>query len=71
MGRIVTQQLERVFVFAGNNRELGVFDDDMGGIDQFAVDLARQRRLGQPRTDRLGHGHHRDRMIEFARGTIR
>ena len=36
----------------GNNRQLGIFFDDIGGIDESSIDLAGQGGLGQSGTDR-------------------
>jgi hypothetical protein len=50
---IVPNQLERVlFVPRGDQLELGIPFERPVEVAQFAVDLGRQRRLGQPRPDR-------------------
>jgi hypothetical protein len=44
--------------------------DAVAGVDHLAVDLAGQRRLGQPGTNGCGDLRHRDRAGKIALGTV-
>jgi hypothetical protein len=47
MGGVVAQQFERGrLVFAGDDGQIGVLSDHMGGIDELTVDATGERGLG-------------------------
>ena len=45
---------QRLRIFVGEDAQLGVFLQRTGEIDQVAISFGRNRRIRQPRTDRLG-----------------
>jgi hypothetical protein len=45
----VADDLDAVGILVCHDAHRGVMVDDMGGVDQRAVDSARKRRLGKPR----------------------
>ena len=47
----MADQLQRVFVLIGDDRNLGVGIDDVGQVAHDAIDADRQRRLGQAESD--------------------
>src|SRR4029453_13368394 len=51
MRRRVTDDLEAFGVFLRDDRELRIVVDDVGSVDDLAVDLAGGRRLGEAGTD--------------------
>ena len=53
-----------VRILVGHDAERGVVIDDGRGIDQAAVDVAGQRRLGESRTDARGNVRHGHGVIE-------
>ena len=58
--RRVTDDLEGIGMLFGDDFERGIARDRKRRVDQFATDLAGERRFGKPRTDargNLGHGH--------------
>jgi hypothetical protein len=60
----VAQDLKRVGVLLGDDLERGVALDAKAGIDQLAVDLAGQGRLGQSGANRGGHVGHGNGVLE-------
>ena len=60
----MTDDLESVGILVRDDAQFGVVIDDGGGINQHAVDLAGERRLGKPGADARGHLGHADRAIE-------
>jgi len=71
MRRRVAQDLHALRILVGNDGERAVLLDAMTGVDQTAVHLASQRRLGQPGADRRRHVGNRQRLLEFPRRSIR
>src|SRR5471032_2066254 len=65
VGRRVTDDVETIGILVGHDGEVGIFFDQKGGVDQLAVDLAGQGRLGQAGADAGGHLRHGDRAVEF------
>ena len=60
MRGIVADEFESLVALAGDDRQLGIAVDRERGVDQLAVDLARQCGLGQARADiggDLGDGY--------------
>ena len=64
MRRVVAQQLQRLGVARRHDADLGVVIDDVGEVDQLAVDAQRQRRLGEARADRGGDVGAAHRFVE-------
>ena len=62
----VADDLEPVGILVGDDRELRIVIDDVGGIDQLAVDAAGERGLAQARANAARHLVHRDRVVEAA-----
>ena len=71
MGAIVAQQLQRIGMLAGDDRNLRVALDGGGEILEDAVDLDGQGRLGQARADRLGQLGARQRALERTAAAVR
>ena len=56
----VADHIQTFGIPVGDDREIGIALDQMGRVDQLAVDLAGQRRAGQSRTDvgrHVGYRH--------------
>jgi hypothetical protein len=66
----MSDQLQAIGVFVGNNGEIAVAFDQERGVDQLAVHLAGESGLGQTGADVGGHVEHGYRRIELALGTI-
>ncbi len=62
----VTQDLQRLRAFLGDDFEAGVVVDGEAGIHQLAVHFASQGGLGQAGANGGGHVLHRDGMVEGA-----
>ena len=60
----VADDLEAVGILVGDDADRGVVIDDRRGVDQAAVHLAGQRRLGEPRADAGRDLGHRDGVVE-------
>ena len=71
VGRRMADDLETVGILVGDDGQISVAVDQIGGIDQFAVDLARQRRAGEAGADAGGHLGHGHRLLVGTDGTIR
>jgi hypothetical protein len=69
--RRMADHFEALGILLGDDGELGVVAIAEGGIDQTAIDLARQRRARQTGTDRLRHFGNRDRLRELLPGPVR
>ena len=71
MGGVVAQQFERgLLVLAGDDGQLGIVIDDMGGVDEPTVDATGERGLGQTRADGGGDIMNADGLLEGALGAI-
>jgi hypothetical protein len=57
-------QTEAVRVFVGDDCDSAVLIDHKRGVDEFAVDPARERGLGQPGADRSRDLGNRYRFLE-------
>ncbi|MPN24928.1 hypothetical protein SDC9_172333 [bioreactor metagenome] len=71
VGRRVTNHLDTFGIALGDDRQIDILVDQIGGIDQNAIDLASQRGAGQTGTDAggdFGNGHC---LLVGANGTIR
>ncbi len=70
VGGVVAHQLKGVVILGGDDGEADVAIDAMAGVDQLAVNLARQRCFGQARADAGCHLGHSDRTVEIALRTV-
>ena len=70
MGGGVADNIQPLLALVGNDRQLGIVGNAMGGINQTAIHLASQSGLGQTGTDIGGNVKDRDRLGKFAAGTI-
>jgi len=70
VGGGMAQHIERVGVLVGHDLERGVAVDTEAGVDELAVDLARQRGLGQAGADRGGDLGDADGVVEFAAAAV-
>ena len=70
MGGRMTQQVEAVGVAVGDDGEVRVAVDRERGVDELAVDFARQRGFGKSRADRGGDLGDRDRRVEVFDGAV-
>ena len=64
VGTGVADDLQSFLVLGRDDLQGRVAIDGVAGVDQAAVDLAGEGRLGQARADGLGHLGHGDRVIE-------
>ncbi|MOA26688.1 hypothetical protein D3C78_1475000 [compost metagenome] len=62
----MTDDLQSLFIFRGDDLQGGVVGDQLAGVDQLAVDFARNGGLGQAGTDRSGDIGYGYRVIERA-----
>jgi len=62
----VAQDVERLRRLVGDDGEFGVVVDAEAGVDELAVDLARERGLGQAGADGGGDVGDGDGMVELA-----
>ena len=70
VGRRVADHFQAIGILVRHNRQFGILLDQIGSIDQLAIDLAGQGSLGQAGTNigrNLGHG---DRAVKLTGGTI-
>ena len=70
VGRRMADHFQAIGILVRDNRQFRVLLDQIGSIDQLAVNLARQGSLGQAGTNigrNLGHG---DRAVKLTGGTI-
>ncbi|MNT23253.1 hypothetical protein D3C72_1586660 [compost metagenome] len=70
VGRRVADHFQTIGILVRHDRQFRILLDQIGSIDQLAVDLAGQGSLGQAGTNigrNLGHG---DRAVELTGGTI-
>jgi hydrogenase maturation factor HypE len=70
MGGIVTHQLERFIIPAGDDGEFTVVFDQVRGIDKTIIDAAGHGGLDKTGTDIGGDLMYGDRFVEFTLGTI-
>ena len=66
----MTQQVEAVGVAVGDDGEVRIAVDRERGIDEFAVDFARQRGFGKSGADRGGDFGDSDRRVEVFDGAV-
>ncbi len=66
MRRRMADDVEAFGVLVGDNRHRGIAIDDLGGVDELAVDLRRERGLGETGTDRRRDVAGRNRMVVAA-----
>ena len=67
----MADDVERLRILVGDDRELRVVVDDERRVDELAVDPAGERGLGQARADTrrdFGHGHGRIEVLLAAVG---
>ena len=71
MRGVVAQQFQRLVIAAGDDRDLGIAVDDVGGVDQPAIDLAGERGFRQAGTDSGGDFHYGYGLLELAFRAVR
>ncbi len=71
MRGVVPDQLERVRILGGDDRNLGVPGDRRGQILHLAVDFDRERGLGEPGADAGGKLGARDGLLEGTDAAVR
>ena len=64
VGARVANDLQPLFILWRDDLQRGVAADDVTGVDQLAIDLARYRGLGQAGTNGCGDLGYGNRMIE-------
>ncbi len=67
----VTDDLQPLLIFWSDDLHTGIALDQITGIDQPTIYLARERRLGKPRTDGLRNLRNGHRMIERTLTAVR
>ena len=70
MGSGVTNDLEAIGVLVGDDGQLGVALDEMGGVDETPIDLAGKRGTGQTGTDGGGDLGDCHWLLETANRTV-
>ena len=70
MRRGVADDLKAVGILVGDDRELGVVLDEMGGVDKTPLDLAGKRGTGQAGADGGGNLGNRHWLFEAANRTV-
>ena len=68
--RGVADDLQSLVVLGGDDLDLGIAVDDVAGVDQATIDLARHRHLRESGADRSGDVGHRDRAGILALGVV-
>ena len=66
----VADDLDAFLVLRRDDLQAGVVVDAVTGIDELAIDLAGDGRLGQARADRSGHVLHADRIFELTDAAV-
>ena len=66
----VAQDLEAVGILAGDDGDLRVAVDQVGGVDELAVDAAGERGLREARTDARSEFRHGERLLETALAAV-
>ncbi len=70
VGARVTDDLQSLFIFRGDDLQLGIVGDQVAGIDQLAIDFAGQGGFSQACTDRRGNVGYGNGVIERALAAI-
>ncbi len=70
VGGGMTNDLQAFLIAVGDDRQLGVIFNEVGGIHLAAVHFAGQGRLGEAGADIGGHVVNRNRMVEGPLGTV-
>jgi len=66
----MADDLEPIRILVRDDRKIHVIVDDVGGIDELAVDAPGERRLAQSRANAARDLVHRHRVIESALAAI-
>ena len=70
MRRRVADDVESFRIALGHDRDGGILIDQMRSIDELAVDLAGERRLGEAGSDRRGEFGNGEGRVEVLDGAI-